>query len=138
MVVLKNIPNQNLSPKSCAKFLGSSGSNALKYMNGMSQIGEVKMTPGHALKGNWTPVYYFLRKNMFLMKKAWKKQDLNQQSSNLKPSALPNELSSLVTEDCNISLYLLITNSNLSIQKVFFYMNYLEIMKYAFIQNRLI
>ena len=30
MVVLKNIPNQNLGPKSCANFLGSSGSNALK------------------------------------------------------------------------------------------------------------
>ena len=29
MVGLKNIPNQNLSPKSCAYFLGSSGSNAL-------------------------------------------------------------------------------------------------------------
>ena len=63
---------------------------------------------------------------------------MNLQSSNLKPSALQTELSSLVTEECNISLYLLITNSNLSIQKVIFYMNYLEIMKYAFMQNQLI
>ena len=38
MVVLKNVPNQDWGPKSCANFLGSSGSNALKQVHWFSMI----------------------------------------------------------------------------------------------------
>ena len=43
-----------------------------------------------------------------MKKKQWKKQDLNLQLSSLKSSAIPTELSSLVTDYGNILLYLLI------------------------------
>ena len=54
--------------------------------------------------------FSFLKKKYdFNEKKQWKKQDLNQQSSSLNSSAIPTELSSLVTESYNISLNLLMT-----------------------------
>ena len=62
------------------------------------------------LRGFEPQFFIFEEKNMFLMKKKqWKKQDLNLQSPSLKSSAIPTELSSLVTESYNISLDLLMT-----------------------------
>ena len=43
-----------------------------------------------------------------MKKKQWKKQDLNLRSSSLKSSAIPTELSGLVTDYGNILLYLFI------------------------------
>ena len=55
------------------------------------------------------PSFSFLKKKYdFNEKKQWKKQDLNLRSSSLKSSAIPTELSSLVTDYGNILSYLLI------------------------------
>ena len=62
-----------------------------------------------SLRGFEPQFFHFWRQNMILMKKKqWKKQDLNLQSSSLKLSAIPTELSSLVIEYTNILLYWLI------------------------------
>ena len=62
------------------------------------------------LRGFEPQFFIFEEKKCFNeKKKQWKKQDLNLQSSSLNSSAIPTELSSLVTESYNISLNLLMT-----------------------------
>ena len=67
---------------------------------------EIKMV----FKEIWTPVFSFLKKKYDFneKKKQRKKQDLSPRSSSLKSSALPTELPSLITDHCNILLYILI------------------------------
>ena len=71
-----------------------------------------------------------------MKKKQWKKQDLNLQSSSLKSSA--NWAIQSGYRKLQHFIRFIDDNSNLSIKKVIFYMIYLEIMKYAFMQNPLI
>ena len=62
-----------------------------------------------SLRGFEPQFFIFEEENMILMKKKqWQKQDLNLRSSSLKSSAIPTELSGLVTDYGNILLYLLI------------------------------
>ena len=63
-----------------------------------------------SLRGFEPQFFSFLKKKYDFnkKKKQWKKQDLNLQSSSLKSSAIPTELSSLCTNYGNILSYLLI------------------------------